>query len=95
MLLDNLRAAAACLRRADGRIPLKDLIRFKERQWFVEELEVRREWTAGEGGGRRSTVHALSCSTHGVASSVHMCNCHAAAHGRGVGVMPLPCLEVQ
>lgn len=29
-------------RRGDGRIPLKDLIRFKERQWFVEELEVRR-----------------------------------------------------
>ena len=28
-------------RRTDGRIPLKDLIRFKERQWFVEELEVR------------------------------------------------------
>jgi hypothetical protein len=27
-------------RRTDGRIPLKDLIRFKERQWFVEELEV-------------------------------------------------------
>eukprot|EP00879_Flechtneria_rotunda_P033105 GHRR01036638.1.p3 GENE.GHRR01036638.1~~GHRR01036638.1.p3 ORF type:complete len:122 (+),score=36.69 GHRR01036638.1:228-593(+) len=25
---------------ADGRIPLQDLIRFKERQWFVEELEV-------------------------------------------------------
>jgi hypothetical protein len=26
--------------RNDGRIPLQDLIRFKERQWFVEELEV-------------------------------------------------------
>jgi hypothetical protein len=25
----------------DGRIPLKDLVRFKERQWFLEEVEVR------------------------------------------------------
>uniref|UniRef100_A0A383WCI4 Uncharacterized protein n=1 Tax=Tetradesmus obliquus TaxID=3088 RepID=A0A383WCI4_TETOB len=29
--------------RNDGRIPLQDLIRFKERQWFVEELENARE----------------------------------------------------
>eukprot|EP00775_Hariotina_reticulata_P002440 gene2440-2743_t len=27
----------------DGRIPLQDLIRFKERQWFVEELENARD----------------------------------------------------
>lgn len=27
----------------DGRIPLRDLVRFKERQWFVEELEGARD----------------------------------------------------
>jgi hypothetical protein len=39
-------------RRTDGRIPLKDLIRFKERQWFVEELEVGEDqWRRRSGKG--------------------------------------------
>lgn len=42
--------AGACVgcapHRPLGRIPLKDVIRFKERQWFVEELEVRGMWSA-------------------------------------------------
>lgn len=39
--------------RQHGRIPLPDLVRFKERQWFVEELEVGREGSrkSGRGGG--------------------------------------------
>lgn len=40
--IDHRLLCIACVfRHTDGRIPLKDLIRFKERQWFVEELEVR------------------------------------------------------
>ncbi len=31
----------ARLSQRSGRIPLKDVIRFKERQWFLEEIEVR------------------------------------------------------
>ena len=27
--------------RGNVRIPLKEVVRFKEKQWFVEELEVR------------------------------------------------------
>lgn len=35
-----MRLPAHHRQRPQGRIPLKDVIRFKERQWFVEELEV-------------------------------------------------------
>jgi hypothetical protein len=39
--------------RDQGRIPLQDLVRFKERQWFVEELEVGRMLGGvGEGGSQ-------------------------------------------
>lgn len=45
-------------RRTDGRIPLKDLIRFKERQWFVEELEV------GGGGNEEGGRDGSSRGAH-------------------------------
>jgi hypothetical protein len=45
--------------RQQGRIPLQDLVRFKERQWFVEELEVGRS----EGAAWRvRTCHVLGKS---------------------------------
>eukprot|EP00878_Enallax_costatus_P009933 GHUV01010370.1.p1 GENE.GHUV01010370.1~~GHUV01010370.1.p1 ORF type:complete len:210 (+),score=57.90 GHUV01010370.1:246-875(+) len=37
------KSSKASRRDLDGRIPLQDLIRFKERQWFVEELENARD----------------------------------------------------
>jgi TPR repeat protein len=45
--------------RQNGRIPLPDLVRFKERQWFLEELEV-----GGRGGGGRGGRRAAPAATH-------------------------------
>jgi hypothetical protein len=48
----NVGFIVVTCRRTDGRIPLKDLIRFKERQWFVEELEVGEDqWRRRSGKG--------------------------------------------
>ncbi|GBF93154.1 hypothetical protein Rsub_05885 [Raphidocelis subcapitata] len=37
------RRRRAARRGKEGRIPLRDLVRFKERQWFIEELENSRD----------------------------------------------------
>jgi len=44
-----------------GRIPLKDVIRFKERQWFVEELEVGAQLLGQGAHARPAGAQRLDC----------------------------------